>query len=77
MPNSPPPPLRLEHPITFNDALSFTVLDGRVGAGHAQVDAIGQQESAGTRVVKLFAVVALNGLDGGVELGAHISKEIG
>ena len=46
----------------MNDALSFTILDGRVGAGHAQVDAIGQEESAGTRVVKLFAVVALNDL---------------
>ena len=61
----------------MNDALSFTLLSGGVGAGHAQVNDIGQDKSAGAGVVKLFAVVALNGLDGGVELGAHISKEIG
>ena len=48
-----------------------------VWARHAQVDAMCQKERAGVGVVKLFAVVALNGLDGGIELGEHISKEIG
>ena len=60
-----------------NDALSFTVSGGGVGVGHVQVNTMGQEEGAGARVVELFAVVALDGLDGGVKLGAHISKETG
>ena len=39
--------------------------------------AISQEERAGVGVVKLLAIVALDCLDGGVELGMHISKEIG
>ena len=38
---------------------SFTVLRRGVEAGHAEMDALGEEERAGTGVVKLFPVVAL------------------
>ena len=60
-----------------NEALSLTVLRRGVGTGHAEVYAVGEEERARAGVVKLLAVVALDCLDGGVELGTHISKEIG
>ena len=37
---------------------------------------MGEEERAGARVVKLFAVVALNRLDRSTKLGTHISKEV-
>lgn len=60
-----------------NDAFSFTVLGGGVGAGHAQVDAMGQEEHAGAEIIELATIVALNALDGGAKLCADIGKEIG
>ena len=59
-----------------NDTLGFTVLGGGVWARHAKMDAVGEEERAGARVVKLVAIVALNYLDAGAELGLHIGKEI-
>jgi len=59
-----------------NNAFSFTVLGGGVGTGHAQVDAVGQEERAGTGVIELFAVVALDCLDGDAELGLHMSEKV-
>jgi hypothetical protein len=35
-----------------------------------------EEERAGRGVIKLAAVVALNCLDGGVELRAHIGKKV-
>ena len=37
---------------------------------------MGEEEGAGARVVKLTAIVALDGLDGGAKLCGNISKEI-
>ena len=51
-------------------------MGGRVGARHAQVYAISQEERAGIGVVKLLAVVALDCLDGDAELGLHISEKV-
>jgi hypothetical protein len=34
------------------------------------------EECAGARVVKLASVVALNGLDGGAELGTYVGKKL-
>ena len=59
-----------------NDALSLTVLGRGVGAGHAEVNTVGEEECAGGAVVKLPAVVALNGLDVCAELGCYIGKEV-
>jgi len=59
-----------------NDAFSFTVLRGGVWTGHAQTNAIGEEEDARTGVVKLCAIIALNSLHNNIELGAHISEKI-
>ena len=37
---------------------------------------MGDEESSGAGVVKLTAVVTLDGLNGGVELGRYIDKEV-
>jgi hypothetical protein len=37
---------------------------------------MGEEEGAGARVVKLTAIVSLDGLDGGTKLCGNISKEI-
>jgi hypothetical protein len=38
---------------------------------------MGEEERAGRRVIKLTAIVALDGLDGGAKLRACISEKIG
>jgi hypothetical protein len=40
------------------------------------MNAIGKEEHASTGVIELAAVVALDCLDGGVELGFHMCKEV-
>jgi hypothetical protein len=60
----------------MNDALGFTILCGGVGARHAKLGAMGEEESAGAGVVKLTTVVALNSLDGGAELSTCIGEKI-
>jgi len=52
--------------------LSTSVLLRGVWARHPEDDSMSEEECAGRGVVKLAAVVALNCLDGGVELRAHI-----
>jgi len=59
-----------------NDAFSFTVLRGGVWTGHAQTNAVGEEEDARTRVIKLRAIIALNTLHSNIELGAHISEKV-
>ena len=59
-----------------NNALSFTVLGGSGGTRHTKMNSMSKEECAGTRVVELVAVVALNCLNGGAVLGGHMSKEI-
>ena len=50
----------------------MSVLLRGVWARHPEDDSMSEEERAGRGVVKLVAVVALNCLDGGVELRAHI-----
>ena len=59
-----------------NDAFGFTMLRRGVWTGHAQVNAVGEEEDAQTGVVKLCSIVALNTLHNNIELGAHISEKI-
>jgi len=59
-----------------NNAFSFTVLRRGVWTGHAQANAVGEEEDARTGVVKLRSIVALNTLHSNIELGAHISEKI-
>ena len=47
-----------------------------MGAGHAQTNAIGEEEDARARVIKLSAVITLKALHTSVKLCAHIGKEI-
>ena len=41
------------------------------------MDALGEEEVTGARVVKLFPVVALNSLDVGAKLGGGVGDEVG
>ena len=59
-----------------NNAFNFTILGGGVGTGQGQVDSVGQEERAGAGVIKLFAVVVLDCLDGDAELGLHKSEKV-
>lgn len=60
---------RLEQKREYNvvkgteSALSFTVLLGCVGAGHAESNAMREEKVAGGGVVKFAAVVTLDTLD--------------
>ena len=41
------------------------------------MDALGEEEVTGARVVKLFPIVALDGLDVGAKLGEGVDDEVG
>ena len=60
----------------MDNSFSFTVLGRSVWAGHAQLDAVSEEEGAGTRVIELAAIVALNSLDGDTKLCAHVREEV-
>jgi len=60
----------------MNNALSFTVLGGSVGARHTKMNPMSKEERAGTGVVELMAIVALDRLDSGAILGGHMSKKV-
>ena len=47
-----------------------------VGARHAKVDALGDEEVIGARVVKLFPVITLDSLDLGAKLSGGVSDEV-
>jgi len=47
----------------MNNVFDFTVLRQSVGARHAKVDALGEEEVTSARVVKLFPVIALGSLN--------------
>ena len=47
-----------------------------MGAGHAQTNAIGEEEDARAGVIKLPAIVTLKALHTGVKLCAHIGKGV-
>jgi hypothetical protein len=60
-----------------NNAFSFAVLRGGIGAGHAKENSVGLEEGASGEVIELVAVVALYALNGDTELGTDVSKKIG
>jgi hypothetical protein len=47
-----------------------------IGARHTKLDVIGVEESACTLVVEFVAIIALDALNGNVELCGDIGKEI-
>ena len=59
-----------------NDVLGFTILRRGVWARHPKMKAAGEEESAGTRVVKLLPVVTLDDLDCHAKLCLYIGKEV-
>ena len=59
------------------DALNATILLGGVWAQHADDGAMSEEERAGRGVIKLTAVVTMDGLDGGAKLCVRIGKKIG
>ena len=60
-----------------NNAFGFTILRQGEGTGHTKMDAQGEEEVTGARVVKLFPVVALDSLDVGAKLGGGVGDEVG
>jgi hypothetical protein len=57
-------------------AFGTSVLLGGIWARHPKDDPVSEEERAGRGVVKLAAVVALNCLDGGGKLRAHIGEKV-
>lgn len=57
-----------------NNAFSSTILGGGIGTGHAQVGAMGGEESVSVKVFKLAVVVTLNSRNGDIELRMDIGK---
>jgi hypothetical protein len=60
----------------MNNMLGSPILRWSMGAWEAHGDAMTDEESAGSRIVKFTPIVALNTFDGATELGFNISKEI-
>ena len=60
-----------------NNTFSFTVLRRGVGTRHSKMNAPSDEESASAGVIKLFAIVALNGLDASAKLGGGVGEEVG
>jgi hypothetical protein len=56
--------------------LGFTILLRGVWAGHEENGTVGEEERASRGVVKLTAIVALDGFDRGAKLHAHMSKKV-
>ena len=56
--------------------LSLAVLRRSIRTRHAQVDTAGEKEGTGSVVIKLTAVVTLDGLDGEAELSSDPGKEM-
>ena len=54
----------------------MSVLLRGVWVRHPEDDSMSEEERVGRGVVKLAAIVALNCLDGGVELRAHILEKV-
>lgn len=48
-----------------------------MGARHAEVNTIGEEKSAGGRVIELLAIVTLDVEDGGGTLSFNIGKKVG
>jgi hypothetical protein len=54
----------------------LAILLGPIGARHAKCNTVREEERAGHGIIKFTTVVALDALDGGAKLCAHVSKEI-
>jgi hypothetical protein len=57
------------------DAFSTAVLLRRVGTRETEDSAMSSEESANSEVVKLFAVIGLEGMDGSTKLGGDIGEK--
>jgi hypothetical protein len=57
------------------DAFNTTVLLRRVGTREKEGSAMSSEESANNKVVKFFAVIDLEGMDGSTELGGDIGEK--
>ena len=61
----------LEHKATddvissADNAFSFFILGGSVGAWHAKSNAMGEEKGASGRVIKFLTIVTLDAFDGG------------
>ena len=60
-----------------NDAFGPTALGRGVGAQETQLDAMGEEEGARGVVVKLAAIITLEGMNRVTELGGDPSEEVG
>jgi hypothetical protein len=60
----------------MKSALSPPILPRGVWAGHPKDNPVGEEEHAGRGMIKFAATVALNRLDGGVELRVHIREKM-
>jgi hypothetical protein len=58
----------------MQNALSPPILLGDIWAREAKDDSISEEERAGRGMVEFTTIVALNCLDGGAELRAHIRE---
>jgi hypothetical protein len=73
---------RLEEKATYhigggaNHAFNMAVLGRSVRARETQLDAMSEKERAGGVVVKLVAVVTLQGTERAVKLGGHPCEEV-
>jgi hypothetical protein len=55
----------------------FTILRGRIWAGHAKKGSVGLEEGAGVEIIEVLAIVALDALDRDAKLCAYIGEKIG
>lgn len=59
------------------DTLGSTILGRGVGARHAEVNTVGEEEGAGGGVIKLAGIVILNIANGGGKLSFNIGEKLG
>jgi len=47
-----------------------------IRTGHPELDAVGEEEGAGSMIVELASIIALNTMNGDTKLRSHIGNEI-
>jgi hypothetical protein len=57
------------------DAFSTAVLLRRVGTREMEDNAMSSEESANSEVIKLFAIIGLEDMDGSTELGGDVGEK--
>jgi hypothetical protein len=60
----------------MNDALRMPILGRGMRAGHAHGYAMGKKEGACASLIKLLAIITLDGFDGAPKLSTNMSKEV-